>query len=243
MRKKSAVSEAKARKRACPIGHYMAMLAVLNPPKVAVCLTRNAGTPDNRYMREIRELLCLAALLSLSSISVWAAVQVAQQDFPAASALEPVELRSWLTERDLSQMTPATQSRVARRFQDELRRGGNWGADPRSLDPQQRELLEENLTIVLGYWFRDKMNRYFDQRPERRTAWLDREIEELEQLIGGNRDRNRRRSPATIPGSLYVIGMIGSRMEKWIQQADPETQQRMREFQRAVQERLLRPRS
>ena len=56
-----------------------------------------------------------------------------------------------------------------------MRRGGNWGADPRSLDAQQREQLEENLTIVLGYWFRDKMNRYFEQRPERRAAWLDRE--------------------------------------------------------------------
>ncbi len=96
---------------------------------------------------------------------------------------------------------------------------------------------------MLGYWFRDKVNRYFDQRPERRTAWLDREIEELEQLFSANRDRNRRRPQSTMPGSLYVIGMIGSRMEQWIQEADPETQQRMREFQRAVQERLLKPRS
>ncbi len=81
-------------------------------------------------MRQVRDLVCLAAFLCLSSISGWAAVRVGQQEFPDAKALEPVELRSWLTERDLSQMPPATQSRVARRFQDELRRGEAGGPIP-----------------------------------------------------------------------------------------------------------------
>jgi hypothetical protein len=189
-------------------------------------------------MRKVRDLLCAAALMSLTAVCVWAAATVAQQKFPS-EPLEPVELRSWLTERDLSQVSRATQSRVARRFEEELRRGGSWGAESRGLDQQQQRQLEENLTIVLEYWFRDKVNRYFEQRPDRRTAWLDREIEQMEQLFSRNRDRGRGRAALGLPGSLYVLGMLGSRMEAWIERADPKTQERMREFQRAVQERVM----
>jgi hypothetical protein len=188
-------------------------------------------------MRRLRDLLCGLALVASTAISLWGAVLVARQEFPDPLALEPVDLRQWLTQRDLSQASAAVRNRVARRFEEELRGGGNLAAEFRSLDPQQRKRLEENLLLVLEHWFHDKMNRYFEQQPDLRAAWLDQELEQLEQVV--NRARDGRGSPLGMPSSLYIIGMIGSRVEEWIQRADPEMQERMREFQRAVQQRVL----
>jgi hypothetical protein len=83
------------------------------------------------------------------------------------------------------------------------------------------------------------VNRYFDQPPEQRAGWLDREIKQLEEAFHRRGRGGRSRTPAGMGDSLQFLGMIGSRMERWVQRADPETQVRMREFQRAVQERLF----
>jgi hypothetical protein len=152
-------------------------------------------------------------------------------------ALEPVELETWLTQRDLSQADRATLSRVVRRFEEELRRG-RWAADSQPLNEPQRRRLEENLSVVLETWFHNKVNRYFDQPPEERAKWLDRQIKDLEQAFHRGGKGGRGRMPS-MGGSLQLLGMIGGRMEQWVQRADPDTQVRMREFQRAVQQRLF----
>jgi hypothetical protein len=188
-------------------------------------------------MRHLRDLLCALALAASTAVSVWAAVRVARQEFPDPATLEPVDVRQWLVERDLTQASPAVRSRVARRLETELRDRGDLASELRMLDAPQRQRLEENLSLVMEQWFRGKVNRYFEQSPGRRTAWLDREIGELERLF--NRGRQGRGSALGLPGSLYMMGLIGGRMEQWIQRADTATQERMREFQRAVNERLL----
>ena len=71
-------------------------------------------------MRWIRDAVCLAALLTMTSLTVWGTVQAARQELPDAETLEPVDLRSWLTERDLSSSSDAVRSRVSRRFDEEL---------------------------------------------------------------------------------------------------------------------------
>lgn len=190
-------------------------------------------------MRRLRDLICALAFVILTAVSIWAAVQAAQQDFPDSAALEPVDLRQWLTDGDLSQTNAAARSRLARRFEEELRGGEavQWAKELRSLDPGDAARLEENLSAVLEFWYRDKVNRYFDQRPERRAAWLDREIEHLERVFKGSRGRNE--PPLGGAGALFVMGRAGVHMDQWISRADPPMQEKMREFQGAVLERMM----
>jgi hypothetical protein len=190
-------------------------------------------------MRRLRDLLCALAFFVLTSVSVWAAVQVSRQDYPDAAALEPVDLGQWLIERDLSQASVATRSRLARRFEEDLRNGAaaNWIGQLRSVEPQQTARLQENFAAIMEFWYRDKVNRYFDQSPDRREAWLDREIGRLERVLKGLRGKND--TVAGMSGSLYLLGIAGSYIEQWTQRADPPMQERMREFQGVVRDRLM----
>ena len=188
-------------------------------------------------MRKLKDLICAAAFVALTAISVWGAVQVYRTPMPDASTLEPLNLRQLLTEEDLSQASPAVRSRVVRRFDDLLRSGRQeWLAEWTNVKGPQRDRLEQNLSVLMERWFREQTERYFDQPVERREAWLDGEFRRLQRVFGGG---NRRGRPRDLATSLYVLGVIGNHMEQWIQRADPEMQPKMREFQRACQQRIL----
>lgn len=186
-------------------------------------------------MRWIRDSLCGLALVSLTAVSVWAAVTVARE-FPRPAVQASDDIRQWLTEHDLSQASAAERSRVVRQFEKELRGGEDLAAELRTLDDRQRELLKDNLALLLEQWFQDKVDRYFEQRPRLRAAWLDAEIEEIARFA--SRGREVRSFPSG-PAPLYALGMINNQVEQWIERAKPERQEPMREFWRAVQARAL----
>jgi hypothetical protein len=187
-------------------------------------------------MRRIRDLLCTLALTALIAVSLWAAVTVARE-FPGPSGPEPIDVRHWLTQRDLSAATSAERSRVMRQFERQLRGGENLAAGLPALDSREQELLAENVSLLLEQWFRMKVDSYHAQRPDRRARWLDGQLEQIQQMAGRGRDAAN--APLGLPGSLYALGKINSQVEQWIERADPKDQDRMRDFWRAVQERTM----
>lgn len=187
-------------------------------------------------MRRIRDLLSALAFVVLTAISLWGATLVAKQEFPDPRTLEPIDVRQWLTQRDLAQASAADRSRLIRRLEEQVRSGERM-AERNALQPAERQRLQENLLPLLQQWFHDKANAYAQLPADRREEWLDREVGQLEQLVP--RGKDQKPSMLKLSQSVYVIGLIGSQMERWIQAADPRTQPRLREFQQALTKRLL----
>lgn len=187
-------------------------------------------------MRQFRDLLSLLALVVLTAVSLWGAALVAKQEFPDPATLEPIDVRQWLTQRDLARASTADRSRLIRRLEERIRAGERF-AKEKALEPAERRQLQDNLLPLLEQWFHDKANAYAQQPADRREAWLDREVGQLERLV----PRGSREKPSVLglPRSLYAIGLIGSQMEQWIQAANPRMQPRLREFQQALAKRLL----
>ena len=191
-------------------------------------------------MRRLRDLLSALALVVLTSLSLWGAALVARQEFPDPQVLEPIDVRQWLTQRDLAQASPSDRSRLIRRLEEQVRSGERL-SEGKKLNSDEQSRLQENLMPLLEQWFHDKAHAYAEQPADRREEWMDREVGQLERLIP--RGKGEKSSALKLPQSLYAIGLIGSQMEQWISAADSQTQPRLREFQQALTKRLLaRPR-
>lgn len=187
-------------------------------------------------MRRIRDFLSTVALVVLTAISLWGATLVARQKFPDPLALEPIDVRQWLTQRDLARASAADRSRIIRRLEEQVR-SGERSPEGKALEPAERQQLQNNLLPLLEQWFHDKANAFAEQPEDRREEWLNREVGQLERLVP--RGKGGTSSALRLPQSLYAIGLIGSQMEQWIQSADVQTQPRLREFQQALTKRLL----
>ena len=105
--------------------------------------------------------------------------------------------------------------------------------------PHQR--LQENVALLLQVWISEQADRYFTLPAEERAAFLDREIANLDRLrqqvtaLMGDHKTDL----GDLSADYLVWGTLLQRTNDWIGQAEPEQQSRLREFQQAVQNRLL----
>ena len=187
-------------------------------------------------VRHFRDLISALVLVAAVAVSVAAAVRVARQKLPDEVA-QPLDFDVWMIDRDLSQESEATRQRLARNIEQGLR-DGDWAARVRKLDADQRQRVEDNFAQVLELWFLDKMHRYFAQPEHKRQEYLDREIDKLMRLVQA-RMPSGARSRGGFPGALVGIGMMNHQVDEWIAAADPALQPQMREFQIALQNRLI----
>ncbi len=187
-------------------------------------------------MRRIRDFLCGLAFAAFTAVSVWGVI-LAAQEFPESLRRQPVSVRQWLLEHDLAQQSAAVRSRVAHQIEKELLGGGNLAADFRDLGDSDRARLESNLDLVLEQWYRSKVTQYVEKRPKDRKAWLDGQIKQFERAFGENAAGREALMPRT--EALPTLALVLTRLETWTQRADPQMQQDMREFQEALQQRIL----
>lgn len=188
-------------------------------------------------MSRLKNLMTALVLLAACAVSVLAAVQVARQPLPAEMT-EPVELRTWIIERDLSQEPAETRAQVARRLEKEFRRDSPLVLELRQLDPAERQRAQENIVQLIESLFIAKAHEYARQPEHRRQQYLDRELDRLTKLIDPQR-ATELHSATFSPAGFAAIALFQQRLEQWVERADPESRPKLREFATALQNRWL----
>ena len=186
-------------------------------------------------MTRFREFLTAIAFLALVSISASAFVQVLRHGWPKPATAANRDLRQWLTTRDLANESLQTKREIVQRVEKDLLAGDKFAEIRQDLSEEHRERLEDNLGEIMELWLTDKVDRYFQLEPKQRNAYLDAEIDKLANLqslsLQGESGRNQR--------DLDALGALFGRAQRLVSEAAPEQQQRFRQFQIAVQNRLI----
>jgi hypothetical protein len=188
-------------------------------------------------MHRVKDAISFLVLLFVLWISLAAVVQVARQELPSQQA-DPVDLGYWLTERDLAAESRDTKSKLLRRMEEELTSRRDRRGQFADLDEVRRKRLEQNLSLLFQQWVLEKADHYHSLPEAERNDYLDAELDKVtawiaKRLPGDDNSKN------PFPVALAGLVAVGPQIQAWIKQADPDQQPRLREFQRALQNRLI----
>jgi hypothetical protein len=192
--------------------------------------------------RRLRGLLTGLALAGLTGISLVAAGQIVWQGIEGAGIVQRPYEFARLYDEDLAFAPDAAQQEFLRGLERDFDSAGDWQARLESLDEVQRRRFEANMTLLAERWFNSKVDRYFELPAGERDAYIDSLFKQLEQWgqtaadAGGPGDRagDAARTRLAALGPIVV-----TRAGEWLERAPPERQEQIREFQSAVQTRLL----
>jgi hypothetical protein len=189
-------------------------------------------------MRIVRDFLTAVALVTLTAISVAAAVLVARQPLPSSPVEDRRQVWEWLTNDDLAATGAEARQKLLRRVEAELDRGLDWSENVAQLDDDGRERLRANVAILAQTWFLSMVDRYHELPEAERSAFLDQRIAEVErrsgtvaQLASGMGESDR--------FSLQMLAPMLGQLEAWTDEAPPAQRERIRQFQSALQDRFL----
>lgn len=200
-------------------------------------------------MKRLRELVTVVCFVALTSVAVVAALRAASIGLPESltsnatvliGALASEELTADLNRRDAAtdRNTRQTIDRLAKRVQRELQANVDWEAELAPLDRAQRKRLQENVLLLAIDSFKMRQDRFFEiTDTRRRQQFLDRQVDTMltwativNQIIQGPSD--------AVAGQIALPNLL-SRINQEFRGASPEELERMRQFQRAIQDRLL----
>jgi hypothetical protein len=199
-------------------------------------------------MRQLRGILTGIALIGLTGVSLLAAAQVAWRGMQGTSIVERPYQFDRLHREDLATASEVTRRQFVRGLEQDLERGIDWRSRMEELNDEQRDRLQENLTLLAEDWFNAKVDRYFELPSAERDAFIEGLFGQVERWAasaqatanvggdedGGTVDDDRARGQMALFGPLVL-----SRAQEWLEKAPPERQEQIREFQTAVQTRLF----
>lgn len=200
----------------------------------------NGGALGDSYMRFRGRKLLAVALLGLVALGGMGAAgaYILVTRLPAPENADQDQLLRWLVTRDLSQEPVALRLALARRLEEESRRGVNWDATASRLSKAQRRRLWQNLPVLLEPWFLEKVDGYFALADGEQVVYLDRVIDTVRQWRGVDNlqpDNLPDDAPGASPSSLMIV--LCQRIEDVRKEAEPDRQQRLGQFVTAVQTR------
>lgn len=192
-------------------------------------------------LRRLRGLLTGLALIGLTGISLVAAGQVIWRGIEGAGIVQRPYEPERLYRDDLAFASDTTQREFIRGLERDLDAGVDWRARLADLDETQRERFEGNLTLLAERWFNSKVDRYYELPEAERDAYIDglfKQVERWGQTASAAADEG---DEAGQPDAQWATfgPVVMSRAGEWLDQAPPERQEQIREFQAAVQTRML----
>lgn len=183
-------------------------------------------------------MLCIAVLLLPVGGGVAYFVQrIVCPPLPDPAVADRDQLVRWLVLRDLSQESPETRRVLVERLEAEFRGAPNWSQVADRLNESQREVLWNNLVLLLEPWFLEKADRYSQLAVADRPPYVDQFLDRVAQWrradairYGPGQDGAQR---AGLAQSLL------DQVEQWKQRADPTQRARIDEFLRDVELRWI----
>ena len=218
-------------------------------------------------MQRLKDLISFVVLVLLTGISLAAIGQVLRVDLPDTKT-EPIDLGYWLTERDLAAESSETKARLVRKLEEDIEGQRDWSKEFKDLDDPRRRQMERNLSQLLEAWFTEKADRFASLPAADRDAYLDSELDKITQLVenrlpgtgnpsqgkpGQGKSGSRKPGPldpgqsksgegksnGLFPSAMAGLMLLNSKIEAWIDQADPSRRPSMREFHEALKSRLI----
>jgi hypothetical protein len=192
-------------------------------------------------LRRLRGLLTGLALIGLTAISLVAAGQVIWQGIEGAGIVQRPYEPERLYLDDLAFASDTTQQEFIRGLEDGLDAGVDWRTRLTDLDELQREQFEANLTLLAERWFNNKVDRYYELPEAERDAYIDglfKKVERWGKTVSAAAENG---DDADQPDAQWATfgPVVMSRAGEWLEQAPPERQEQIREFQAAIQTRML----
>jgi hypothetical protein len=132
----------------------------------------------------IRRTLSFLALLALSGLSLFGAVQAVRFGLSGSAAAPSEEYRASIADRELRETVlspglrdrpPAEQAAIAEAVARRLDRGG-WKLAPRRLKDEDRRQLQQNLAILAVRWLSARAEEWDALAGREREETLDRHI-------------------------------------------------------------------
>jgi hypothetical protein len=141
--------------------------------------------------------------------------------------------------QDLSQEPLDTRLTLARRLEQEFGSKIDWAAVGKRLDGSQKDRLWENVALLLEPWFADKVDGFFRLPESRRTAYVDRTVELIDNWKGAAAlaaDPSAGDPCVKRPG---LLELLAERIGRWMQSVTPQRRDQARQFLLAVQTRWV----
>ena len=173
-----------------------------------------------------------AVLLVGAAAGAWAVLRPPPPP-PSPQSQSHEQIRRYMASRDFGRQSDQAKRQYMRAVaaaRGERPRPTTRGAP---LSDEQRARLRENVRPLFRQMARERMDKYFALRPEERTAYLDKMIDErmarrpqgrANRPPGG--DRGRRRGPSP------------ERLKRRIENTPPEVRAKRVEFMEALRERM-----
>jgi len=200
----------------------------------------------------LRQFFSVIAFLAAVGVTAAATIEVINQ---AVGGLAPVTIDGQVYARDahrdgvfgplLEYRFELSGDRHQKRvlldvLEERLSRGGNLAAEWQALSPEDRQIVQRNLTALGPVWLSDRSDEYHRLPRQLRTRYLDQQLEQmlhwatLYSAVGSDDLRNLRRD--------VDLDQVRWDLEGWLRRLDPQERQQHLAFLQALRERVSRGR-
>lgn len=167
---------------------------------------------------------CLGTIALLASVYWLAAVRV-----PNPATADREGLIRWLVLRDLGSEPAEIRSTLLRRLQDEAKGDLDPAELGEQLDERYCDRLWTNVLVLIETWYLNQVDTYQATPASGRVACLDRAITEVQQwkdlaALQPGIDTDTRSS------GVAMLELVGKQVAIWKEQASPERQKEIAEF-------------
>ena len=182
-----------------------------------------------RNHRGIVTILLGAALLAT------AATVVFLRRLPDPTVANRDQLLQWLVTRDLGRESDKTRAVLARRLDEEFRKGIDWKATAERLSSNQEKQVWENVPLLLAPWLEQKTERYFALAEGNRSQFVDKVIDSFQVWRGV--ELMRPKGEESTRGGL--MKMLLEQAEQCKASANPAQREQTEQFLSALQTRWV----
>ena len=200
----------------------------------------------------LRQFFSVAAFLAAVGVTAAASIEVVRQ---AVGGLAPVTIDGQVYARDahrdgifgpiLEYQFELSGDRHQKRvlldvLQERLSRGGNLTAEWQALSPDERQVVQRNLTALGPVWLADRSDEYHSLPSQLRSRYLDQQLEQmlgwaaLYSAVGSQDLRSFRRD--------IDLEQVRWDLEQWLRRLDPQEREQHLAFLQALRDRVGRGR-